>query len=216
MGSVWELDLPAPKLLILLALADHADHNGDNVYPSIRLVGWKTGYSERQCQRIMRALIKDGILQVVERAPGKTTKYRIDVSSGVKKSPIEKTSNDVRQNVTPDIAMSYARNVTPDKMSPLPVTSDVTPTPDITMSPKPSIKPSIEPSEKEKEVSLVEGYTKEQLLAITDPEEQKRVGKLVFDGLVEKKHPVERGPYTDAEIQDQITRLMAKYGKKSS
>lgn len=120
MGAVWELELTAPKLLVLLALADHADHNGENIFPRVRMIAWKTGYSDRQVQRIIAGLVNDGILQTVAAKPGKTKVYRIDLSRGVKKSPLDK----VRQNVTPDTIVS-----------PLPLTSDVTPTPDITVSP---------------------------------------------------------------------------------
>jgi len=62
MGAVWELALSRPKQVVLLAMADHADHEGRNVRPSVPLVAWKTGYSERQVQRIIGQLISDGLL----------------------------------------------------------------------------------------------------------------------------------------------------------
>jgi hypothetical protein len=82
MGRVWDLDLPANKLIVLMALADHADHEGNNVFPSIPLVAWKTGYSANQTRRIMKALTLDGILLEVNRVPGRATKYRIDLAAG--------------------------------------------------------------------------------------------------------------------------------------
>jgi len=126
MARVWELDLPHAERLVLLALADHADHVGDNIYPSIGLIAWKTGYSSRQVQRIVKSLVLMEILCIVGEPEGRSTIYRMDLKAGTVKEPY------LRQNVTPD------------KMSPLTkghtkVRQNVTPTPDIAMSPKPSV-----------------------------------------------------------------------------
>jgi len=85
MGKAWDLALPHNQLLVLLAMADHADHEGNNVYPSLGLVAWKTGYSEQQVRRVIRSLVSTGILSVVEKIPGRTIKYRIDTSKGKQK-----------------------------------------------------------------------------------------------------------------------------------
>jgi len=82
MGKVWDLDLPHNQLLVLLSLADHADHEGKNVFPSLGLTSWKTGYSEQQVRRVLRDLEKAKILLVVERKAGKRTVYQIDLSAG--------------------------------------------------------------------------------------------------------------------------------------
>jgi hypothetical protein len=37
-GLVWELDLPHNEAWVLMAMADHADHDGQNVYPGIPLL----------------------------------------------------------------------------------------------------------------------------------------------------------------------------------
>lgn len=129
-GQVWEIKLPANKLIVMLALADHADHEGNNVFPSISLVAWKTGYSERQVQRIIKSLIKDGLLEETKR-PGQTTLYSINLSKGMPKEKHEPSKTKPRQNVTPDTAMS-----------PHPRHNSVTPTPDIAMSPEQSNEPS--------------------------------------------------------------------------
>lgn len=134
MGKVWDLDIPTNQLLVLLAMADHADHDGNNVYPSIGLVAWKTGYSDRHVMRIIKSLIKTKILSVVKREQGKTTHYRIDLSHGRLKEPYNP-----RQNVrgTPDADVT-TRKPTHD--------TDVTSTPDIAVSPTPDIAVSHEPS----------------------------------------------------------------------
>lgn len=62
MGSVFDSHLERDKKFILLAFADHADHDGGTIYPSIATIARKTGYSERQVQRITASLINDGIM----------------------------------------------------------------------------------------------------------------------------------------------------------
>lgn len=208
MGSVWELDLTAPKLIVLLALADHADHNGNNVYPSVRLIAWKTGYSSRQVQRIMKALIADGILQVVKVTSGSTTKYRIDVDAGSRKKPFNLRQDDLRQDVTPDTIMS-----------PLPMTSDVVPPHDITVSPKPSVKPSSKPKEKEKEITplveIVPGLCLPKEMP-SSPEERARLYDVAVAQVAERLHNTVPKPYTDAELEAQKAAALAKYGGKAS
>lgn len=119
----------------MLALADHADHEGRNVRPSVGLVAWKTGYSERQVQRIMRALIERGVL-VLERDATRYTanEYRIDLVNvprkparvrGDKLSPLEAAGV---TSDAPGVTSSAVRG-------------------DIAMSPEPSEEPSQEPSE---------------------------------------------------------------------
>lgn len=56
MTMVWELDVPNNFQSVLLVLADFADDDGTNAYPSVDRISWKTGYSERQVQRILRQL----------------------------------------------------------------------------------------------------------------------------------------------------------------
>ena len=123
MGQVWDLDLPTNEQLVLLAMADHADHIGENIYPSVGLIAWKTGYSERTIQRLIKSLLKKNILKIQKQRPGKTTIYCTAFQNAPLRQPY-------KSEQTPDIY------VTPD-------TKDVTPTPDTQMSPEPSIEPSI-------------------------------------------------------------------------
>lgn len=128
MGGVWEIQLPAPKLLVLLAIADHTDHEGNGAWPAVPLIAWKTGYSERQVQRIIKSLIVDKLLKKTER-PGKSSMYSVDLKAGTAKTDYKewlKTRNP-RQNVTPDTTMS-----------PPVVTQPCHPSGDTAMSPKPS------------------------------------------------------------------------------
>ena len=63
MGWIWDADIDRESKFILLAYADHADHDGQNIYPSIGLIAWKTGYSERQVQRVTHRLMENGCLR---------------------------------------------------------------------------------------------------------------------------------------------------------
>jgi hypothetical protein len=100
MGIVWELDLAKPLKFLLLALADHADHNGENAYPGIRLLAWKTGDSERTVHRGLRALTDLGLIEVVEAGGGlmrgrggglrgRATVYRLTLDNGDTLAPFE-------------------------------------------------------------------------------------------------------------------------------
>jgi hypothetical protein len=99
-GMIWDLDLPHAEAWVLMAMADHADHEGNNVYPSVGLIAWKTCYSERQVQRIIKSLRTKRILVPMEEAAGHVVKYRIVLTGVPLKAPREKANP--RQNVTPD------------------------------------------------------------------------------------------------------------------
>ena len=62
MSYVFDLDIPPHEKFVLLAYADHADHDGGSVYPSIATIARKTSMSERTVQRITRALEEKGYL----------------------------------------------------------------------------------------------------------------------------------------------------------
>src|SRR5439155_18748810 len=54
LGQVWDYVLTSEEQILLLAFADHADHNGEHAWPSIPLLAWKTGLSERTIYRVIR------------------------------------------------------------------------------------------------------------------------------------------------------------------
>lgn len=110
MGKVWDLVLPPPQQAVLLALADHADHDGGSVKPGVPLIAWKTGYSERQVQRIQKQLITAGLLIVVHTPKYGATEYRIDLDAGTQKAAfVPRRKGD---NMTP-IAETKGDNMTP-------------------------------------------------------------------------------------------------------
>jgi hypothetical protein len=83
MGAVWDLDLPPAQKFVLLAYADHADHEGENVYPAIGLVSRKTGLSERQVQTSTRELEQAGYIVSDGFGPRGTNRWRITLAEGV-------------------------------------------------------------------------------------------------------------------------------------
>ena len=90
MSQIWELDLPHNAQSVFLALADHADDDGQNCYPSNAYLAWKTGYSDRQVRRVLRTLESIGIITRVaheEGGRGLATEYRLNLEKGDKKSP---------------------------------------------------------------------------------------------------------------------------------
>jgi hypothetical protein len=86
MGLVWEMELPHGEKYVLLAMADHADHEGNHVRPSVDLICWKTDYSERQVRRLVGQLRKRRILIVTAKATNRRpAEYRIDVNAAPRK-----------------------------------------------------------------------------------------------------------------------------------
>lgn len=86
MGDVWELDIPRNETMVLLALADHADHEGNNVFPSNELVAWKTGYTRESVNRIISSLRNRGILVATGNRDSGTIIYSIDTSAAPRKA----------------------------------------------------------------------------------------------------------------------------------
>jgi hypothetical protein len=60
MTAVWVLPVPPARKLVLLALADWADDDGGQCFPSIATVATRASISDRQAQRHIRALMRDG------------------------------------------------------------------------------------------------------------------------------------------------------------
>ena len=99
MSEVWKLDFPRHTQSLMLALADHASDDGSNIYPSIRYLGWKTGYSERQVQRLIQILIKDGVLRIAKPATNlHPNQYQMNLAHCRKKPPFLRGDKKSRQN----------------------------------------------------------------------------------------------------------------------
>jgi hypothetical protein len=94
-GKVWDLDLPNAQQSVLLALADHADHEGASVRPSLGLVAWKVGYSKRQVRRIVAALREAGlIVEVAAARSRRAVEYQLCLEAGRRKEPYQPDRED--------------------------------------------------------------------------------------------------------------------------
>lgn len=116
MSRIWALELAPAKQIVLLALADHADHEGGSIRPGVPLIAWKTGYSERQVQRLLRELVAEGLLVVIAAQAGKPTVYKLDLAQGKRKSPYAPRRTLKADKTAPPEGDTA---VTPDRMSPV-------------------------------------------------------------------------------------------------
>lgn len=67
MTDVWAYaDCKGSELLVLLALADFSDDNGENIYPSMTTLAKKARLSESQARRVVQNLVKLGLLEIIE------------------------------------------------------------------------------------------------------------------------------------------------------
>ena len=99
-GAVWELDLPHAEAWVLMALADHAHHDGSNMFASQKLLAWKTGYSERQIRRILESLEEQGLIVPESGGVGRgmIRSYRIELAAAKKKEPMPENRTNCPQN----------------------------------------------------------------------------------------------------------------------
>ncbi len=79
---VWRAPLAGNEKLVLLKLADCADDEGGNAYPSVARVARECGVSRRTVQTILKRFVSRGLLIVEAYATGgrgKPTRYQIDL-----------------------------------------------------------------------------------------------------------------------------------------
>src|SRR5688572_27089024 len=94
MSEVWHLKLDHPQLLMLLAIASHADDTG-RAFPGVAYLAWKTGYSERMVQRHLRALEQAELITVTrfqQGGRGRATEYRLQLHNATRKPPYQPVS----------------------------------------------------------------------------------------------------------------------------
>lgn len=88
---VWDFECPAKvngldfkpnHKYVLLKYADHADHEGRNIYPSVNTVAKKTGYKVRNVQYLTHQLQAMGLLIPDGEGPRGTNRWRIPFDKG--------------------------------------------------------------------------------------------------------------------------------------
>lgn len=139
---VWEHSKQeGSALLVLLALADNANEDTFEAWPSVETIAKKARIKPRQVQNILAKLQEDGELEVkYKKGPHKTNLYHILIArpkDGATECTMQQNApcNPVRDTeymVQPD-APSKVQSTTPSMVQPI--------------APKPSLDPSEEPSE---------------------------------------------------------------------
>lgn len=89
MSKVWELDLKSTDKFVLIALADHANDDGE-CYPSYTTIMAKTGLSDQGLRNIINRLIKLGRLSRETR-----TRDNNSTTSNLYKIHADTTPNDI-------------------------------------------------------------------------------------------------------------------------
>lgn len=135
---VWDFECPATvngiefkpgHKYVLLKYADHADHDGRNIYPSVKTVAKKTGYEERSVQRLTHELNQMGVLVEDGQGPRGTNRWYIPFSPGGDKiSPLTKFQGDKNTESLGDIPSGDIPSgdiLTPELKEPEPVNTEI-------------------------------------------------------------------------------------------
>ena len=77
-AQVFTLNVPRPSKIVLLAMAEFADANG-NSEASVNQIVIMTGYSGQQVNRVMKSLIIDGLIIPITAGAGEPAAYNIRV-----------------------------------------------------------------------------------------------------------------------------------------
>jgi hypothetical protein len=137
MTRVWELKLPHDELWVLMALADHADDDGRNCYPSVGYLAWKCGYSERSIQRILRKLEEKQYIKATSAQHGGiySTTYQLKLRDAPSKEPYQKKQCGRPRKTDANVTPIFEKPVTTCLK---PVTPEVK-TGDVALAPEPSV-----------------------------------------------------------------------------
>jgi hypothetical protein len=88
---VWDLECPKQygevafkpsHKYVLIAYADHADHNGKNIWPAVPTIAKKTGLDDRTIQRLTGDLVTIGLLIEDGTGPRGTNKWKLPYNPG--------------------------------------------------------------------------------------------------------------------------------------
>ena len=104
MARVWaDSSLSGSELLMLLAIADFADDDG-NAYPAVPTLATKCRTTPRHANRLLSALRASGELEIrVNEGPRGTNRYRVKFEGMTATSPLTKPSPLTPASRTPDL-----------------------------------------------------------------------------------------------------------------
>lgn len=89
-GKVWDADVSGNVRILLLAMADQANHDGGDCYPSVERLVWMTGLGERTVKRFLAQLREAGIIEAVAHlggGRGYATEYQLRFERLPQKQP---------------------------------------------------------------------------------------------------------------------------------
>jgi hypothetical protein len=89
------------RRLVLLALADYAHDDGSEAYPAVSSLAAKARMSERQVQRALRGMERDGTIVRDGKGPHQTTKWTIRMEGGDNLSGVTNRAG-FRPEMSPD------------------------------------------------------------------------------------------------------------------
>jgi len=170
-GLVWELELTHSQQSVLLALADHAEHDGSKVFPSVARISWKTGYSDRQVRRVMSELRNMKILILTKEANRyRPREYKIDILAGKKKQPFRGdtvSSLGGKEESAPTSRADMGISPEASDLTPASTRTDIAASTrgDIAMSPRNIIKSHLNTNDKDS-ISLSQDNWVQALIAI--------------------------------------------------
>ncbi|MCW3657565.1 helix-turn-helix domain-containing protein [Burkholderia cenocepacia] len=72
----WEIELPALKKIVLLALANLAHLTNRECWPTVQHLAFKCGMSESAVRGAIKDLVELGLIETLK-VPGKRTVYRV-------------------------------------------------------------------------------------------------------------------------------------------
>jgi hypothetical protein len=70
MAEVWRTDLPTVEKMVLLVIADHANDEGTQSYPSQATIAKKASISVRTVQRAVNSLVSEGYIRMFKHSGG--------------------------------------------------------------------------------------------------------------------------------------------------
>nr|PZN79755.1 MAG: hypothetical protein DIU57_14810 [Pseudomonadota bacterium] len=85
MSLAWNVQLPPSEKLVLLALADNANDEGE-CFPSIATISRRASIDERRTYRILKSLESANQITRVSR-PGRSTLYKVHPTPGIYATP---------------------------------------------------------------------------------------------------------------------------------
>ena len=79
MAHVFDLDITAPQKLVLLVMANYANDEGENVYPSQENIANKTSQTRRGVVNIVQQLTELGYVSIVGKKGGRQNVYKLSI-----------------------------------------------------------------------------------------------------------------------------------------